>query len=420
MFGNYLVKRKERRTKMKTGNIGNRSRRDFIKSTLFSAGALSILTPRIVFGSENNEKIKLGLIGCGGRGRWIAHLFEKHAPFKITAVHDVFRKRAMRVAEECHVPESNVFVGLEGYKQLLDTDVEAVAIESPPYFHPQQVISAVEKGKHVYLAKPIAVDVQGCLSLIDISKKYNNKLSLLVDFQTRNYDLFKECAKRIHEGMIGEPVIGQFYYYCGRLGKQAEPGTPGARLKNWAFDKILSGDIIVEQNIHVLDVANWYLQSHPIKAFGTGGRKARTDIGDCWDHFCVQFTYPNGVIVDFSSGQFTYGYDDICMRLYGSLGTADTHYGGVVTIEGKSDSWAGGKSSDIYETGAINNIKDFYESIKNGRYLNNLEESAYSNLTSILGRMSAYQNCTVTWEDMLNSGEKLETEIEMSEEIINS
>ncbi|HOQ31422.1 MAG TPA: Gfo/Idh/MocA family oxidoreductase [Candidatus Hydrogenedens sp.] len=405
---------------MKTENFSNSSRREFIKTVALGTGAITLLSPRVVFGSETNEKIKLGLIGCGGRGRWIAHLFEKNAPFKITAVHDVFRKRAMRVAEECHVAESNVFVGLDGYKQLLETDIEAVAIESPPYFHPQQVLSAIEKGKHVYLAKPIAVDVQGCLSLIDISKKYQGKLCMLVDFQTRNYELFKECVKRIHGGMIGDPVIGQCYYYCSRLGKQAEPGTPGASLKNWVFDKVLSGDIIVEQNIHVIDMANWYLKSHPLKAFGTGGRKARTDVGDCWDHFCVQFTYPDDVIVDFSSGQFTYGYDDLCMRLYGSLGTADTHYGGIVTIEGKSDSWEGGKSSDIYEAGAVNNIKDFYESIKSGKYLNNLEESAYSNLTSILGRMAAYQNRTVTWEEMINSGEKLETQIEISEEIINS
>ncbi|HOK08786.1 MAG TPA: Gfo/Idh/MocA family oxidoreductase [Candidatus Hydrogenedens sp.] len=401
-------------------NKEGKTRRDFIKSTVVMASAINILPSRIVFGSEANEKVKLGLIGCGGRGRWIAHLFEKNAPFEITAVHDVFRKRAKRVAEECNVPDSKIFVGLNGYKDLLEADVEAVAIESPPYFHPEQVLSAVAKGKHVYLAKPIAVDVNGCLSLIDISKKYNNKLCLLVDFQTRNYDLFKECVQKIHSGMIGEPVIGQCYYYCSRLGKQAEPGTPGERLKNWAFDKILSGDIIVEQNIHVIDMANWYLKSHPLKAFGTGGRKARTDVGDCWDHFCVQFTYPNDVIVDFSSGQFTYGYDDLCMRLYGSLGTADTHYGGIVTIEGKSESWEGGKSSDIYEKGAVNNIKDFYEAIKSGKYLNNLEESAYSNLTSILGRMSAYQNRTVTWEEMINSNEKLETQLEISEEIINS
>lgn len=411
-----MITRKEKDMHNKEG----KTRRDFIKSTVVMASAINILPSRIVFGSEANEKVKLGLIGCGGRGRWIAHLFEKNAPFEITAVHDVFRKRAKRVAEECNVPDSKIFVGLNGYKDLLEADVEAVAIESPPYFHPEQVLSAVAKGKHVYLAKPIAVDVNGCLSLIDVSKKYNNKLCLLVDFQTRNYELFKECVQKIHSGMIGEPVIGQCYYYCSRLGKQAEPGTPGERLKNWAFDKILSGDIIVEQNIHVIDMANWYLKSHPLKAFGTGGRKARTDVGDCWDHFCVQFTYPNDVIVDFSSGQFTYGYDDLCMRLYGSLGTADTHYGGIVTIEGKSESWEGGKSSDIYEKGAVNNIKDFYEAIKSGKYLNNLEESAYSNLTSILGRMSAYQNRTVTWEEMINSNEKLETQLEISEEIINS
>lgn len=396
------------------------NRRDFLKTTAVLANTTLILPSKLVFGSEQNSKINLGLIGCGGRGRWIAHLFEKHAPFKIVAVHDVFRKRAKRVAEELNIEDSRVFVGLDGYKELLDSGVDAVAIESPPYFHPEQAIASAEKGKHIFLAKPIAVDVSGCLKLIELSKRFNGKLSMLVDFQTRNYPLFKECASKIHEGVIGEPVCGQFYYYCGRLGIQAKPDAPGARLKNWVFDKILSGDIIVEQNIHVLDVANWFLRSHPIKAYGTGGRKARTEVGDCWDHFCVQFTYPNDVIVDFSSGQFTYGYDDICMRLYCSLGTADTHYGGDVYIQGKSFSWEGGKSSDIYEAGAVNNIKDFYQSIITGKYLNNLEESAYSNLASILGRMSAYQNRVVTWDEMMNSNECYTTELEITSEIIES
>lgn len=396
------------------------NRRDFLKKSAISAGTISILPSRLVFGTEQNSRVKLGLIGCGGRGRWIAHLFEKHAPFKITAVHDVFRKRAKRVADEMQISDSNAFVGLDGYKELLESGVEAVAIESPPYFHPEQSIASVEKGIHIYLAKPIAVDVAGCLSLIELSKKFDGKLSMLVDFQTRNYHLFKECVEKIHGGRIGEPVCGQFYYYCGRLGIQAKPDEPGARLKNWVFDKILSGDIIVEQNIHVLDVANWFLKSHPLKAYGTGGRKARTEVGDCWDHFCVQYVYPNDVIVDFSSGQFTYGYDDICMRLYCSLGTADTHYGGPVYIEGKSFTWEGGKSSDIYEAGTVNNIRDFHQSITTGKYLNNLVESAYSNLTSILGRMAAYQNKVVTWDDMIASNEKYTIELDINDEVINS
>ena len=124
--------------------------------------------------------------------------------------------------------------------------------------------------------------------------------------------------------------MAQVYYQTGRLKPQDTAGMTAAqaRLRNWVFDKQLSGDVIVEQHIHVLDVANWYLESHPVKAFGTGGRKARTDVGDAWDHFLVTFWYPNDVQVDFSSSQFIKGYHDMCIRFYGTKGTMDSHYGG--------------------------------------------------------------------------------------------
>ncbi len=185
-----------------------------------------------------------------------------------------------------------------------------------------------------------------------------------------------------------------------------------ARLRNWVFDKILSGDIIVEQNIHVLDVSNWYLQSHPIKACGTGGRKARTDVGDCWDYFIVIFWYANDVKIDFSSSQFLEGFHDMCMRVYGTHGTVDSHYGGRVTIAGLSP-WQGGDTPDIYTQGTVANVKDFVKSIETGEYLNNAEESVRSNLTSILGRMAAYTEKPVTWDEMMAANEKLETEIKL-------
>jgi predicted dehydrogenase len=176
-----------------------------------------------------------------------------------------------------------------------------------------------------------------------------------------------------------------------------------ARLMNWVFDIELSGDIIVEQNIHVIDVANWYLNSHPIKAYGTGGRKARTDVGNCWDHYIVTFWYPNDVLVDFSSGQYLKGYDDLCIRVYGSEGTVDSHYGGPVKITGDHE-WAGGTTDGIYKDGTVNNIKDYHASIVNGKPLyNTVEESTKSNLSAILGRMAAYENRIVTWEEMMAS-----------------
>ena len=385
-------------------------RRDFLK---MAAAGLTILPAAAARGARANEKIRLGIIGCGGRGVWIGKLFEQHANAKVTAVHDYFRDRVDIAGRAFDVPEAHRHVGLDSYHELIAGPVDAVAVESPPYFHPEQTVAALEAGKHVYLAKPIAVDVPGCLQIVEAAAKTQGRCCVLVDFQTRNNEFFRGAAQRVHEGMIGAPVAGQFFYHTGRLAKKAEPGTDVARMRNWVFDIALSGDIIVEQNIHVLDVANWYLQGRPLQAFGAGGRKARVDVGDCWDHFVVTYTYPNDVVVDFASTQFLYGFDDMCMRLFGTLGTVDSHYGGDVSIRGKSDGWAGGNTGRIYEEGAVNNIKDFCAAIAEGRYINNVPESANSTMTSILGRMAAYENRIVTWEEMIEKNERLEAHLDL-------
>jgi predicted dehydrogenase len=180
-----------------------------------------------------------------------------------------------------------------------------------------------------------------------------------------------------------------------------------ARLRDWVFDKVLSGDVIVEQHIHVLDVADWYLQAPPLKAFGTGGRKARVDVGDCWDHFLVTYWYPGGVKVDFSSNQFVKGFHDMCIRVYGTAGTVDSHYGGMVRIAGDTQ-WTGAAKDDTFTGGAVTNVKNFVDSVRAGKPLNNVAQSVQSNLTAILGRMAAYHETTVTWDEMMRSREKLE------------
>jgi myo-inositol 2-dehydrogenase / D-chiro-inositol 1-dehydrogenase len=399
-----------------TGSQGKHlNRRKFMKTAAAATAAFNIVPAAAVRGSEANSKLELGIIGCGGRGAWLGRLFQEHSDTRVVALHDYFRDRVTNTGKQLGVPESRQYVNLDGYKKLLEGKLDAVAIISPPYFHPDQVAAAIGAGKHVFLAKPIAVDVPGCNAIVAAGEKAKGKQSLLVDFQTRNNEFFRGAAQRVHDGMIGDPVCGQFYYYCGRLNKKAEPGTETARLRNWMFDKALSGDVIVEQNIHVLDVANWYLQGHPLKAWGTCGRKARTDVGDCMDHFAVIYIYPDEVKVDFSSGQFTYGYDDLCMRLYGSQGTVDSHYGGDVSIRGNRESWKGGKTNTIYQDGAVNNIKDFHASIMKGEYLNNALESAHSTMTSILGRMAAYGNREVTWEEMLAANKKLDAGLDLPE-----
>jgi predicted dehydrogenase len=196
-----------------------------------------------------------------------------------------------------------------------------------------------------------------------------------------------------------------------------------ARLRNWVFDIALSGDIIVEQNIHALDVACWFLQGHPVKAMGTGGRKARTDVGDCWDHFVVTYWFParqgdavaspDDVLLDFSSGQFTQRFDDICCRIYGTLGTFDSHYGGNVNILAKTGGYRGGQTSGIYKEGAVANIKRFADAVLAAKPIHNIEDSANSTLTAILGRTAAYEGRTVTWDEMIKANKKLDAKLNL-------
>jgi predicted dehydrogenase len=388
------------------------NRRSLIKST----AALALAAPAILHAQPAPRKIKLGIIACGGRGRFIGDLFKESGLAEIVALHDYFRDRVDALGERYGIPAAKRFVGLDGYlKMLEDENVEAVAIMSPPYFHPEQTTSAIERGKHVYLAKPVAVDVPGALKIAEAGKKAGDKLSLLVDFQTRANEFYQGAAKAIHEGMLGAPVIGQAFYYAGRLGPQAPPAdkSPMARLRNWVFDIPLSGDIIVEQNIHVIDVANWFLNAHPVKAVGAGGRKARIDVGDCYDHFCVTYTYPNDVIIDFSSAQFTTGFDDLCVRICGSKGTVDSHYGGNVLIRAKEGGYKGGNTGQIYKAGAATNIKNFCEAIAAGKTINTAADGAESTLTAIMGRIAAYTGKTVTWDDMIKSSERLDAKLNL-------
>lgn len=388
-------------------------RRRFLQSGA-AVSAMLVLKPQTVFGTQANSAVELGIIGCGGRGNWIGGHFIEFTNTRIVALHDPFRDKLEATAAKFKVDRSRLYGGLDGYKDLVASQLDAVAIESPPYFHPEQAAAAVAAGKHVFLAKPVAVDVVGCKSVLESGEKAKGKVSFLVDFQTRAQPAFQEAARRVHSGAIGVPVLGHVFYHTGRLRPQAPPGAPPeeARLRNWVFDKALSGDIIVEQNIHVLDVANWYLQSPPLRAYGTGGRKARVDVGDCWDHFVVTYWYPNDVRVDFSSAQFTKGFHDMCIRVYGTAGTVDSHYGGFVRITGDNP-WPGVEKDDTFREGAIANVKSFIESIRTGRLLNNAAQSVESNLTAVLGRMAAYAERTVTWDEMLRTNEKLDAKLKL-------
>lgn len=388
-------------------------RRQFLTRAGAATLALGLAPASRGLPTEGGPKLKLGLIGCGGRGGWIADLFRKHGGYEFTAIADYFGDRAAATGQKLGVQASRCFSGLGGYHRLIEANVDAVVIQSPPYFHPEQAAAAVDAGKHVYVAKPVAVDVPGSQSIAASGRQATQQgRAFLVDFQTRANQSYQEVVRRVRDGMIGKVVFLDAAYYCGpTFGGQdqylrANPGNPEARIRAWGLDRVLSGDIITEQNIHALDVASWFLDADPIKAYGLGG-KERPFLGDCWDHFAVIYQYPGGLNLNFDSRQFGYHLDDILCRVHGLDGTAETHYFGEVWVKSKEDGFNGGRMNNLYTEGTINNIAAFHQAIRDGDFSNpTVGPSVRSNLTTILGRTAAYRGAEVTWEEMLRTAER--------------
>jgi myo-inositol 2-dehydrogenase/D-chiro-inositol 1-dehydrogenase len=382
-------------------------RRKFLQSTLTG---LLLLKPKTVFGYEANSNVEIGIVGCGGRGNYVGNFFVEYTGAKVVALADPVEQPLRETGQRWKVESDRLYGGVDGYKRLAESKLDAVLVMSPPFFHPEQVQAAADAGKHVYLAKPVAVDTAGCLSIIDSGNKLKNKRSFWVDFQTRAQPVFQDLMDRVHRGDIGEIPSGQTYYETGipqiKSGAGLDPLR--RRLREWLGDKVLSGDIIVEQHIHAIDVGNWYFNTHPLKAVGTCGRKVRT-VGTCNDFFIVTFFYPNGIEVDHNSVQFTKGFSDICARAFGSKGTADAHYNGLVQITG-DNAWHGADKDDTFRSGAIANAKKFVENIRAGTPINNADTAAESTLTAILGRTAAYRGHEMLWEDLIREREKYEFE----------
>jgi len=404
----------DQRTSNPSRTASGVSRRSFIAGAGAAAVSFSVVDPKLARGYTANSKVDLGIMGCGGRGTWIINLFKEHGGYNIVAAADYFQDRVDNLGGKFEVKPENRFTGLSGYRRMLQRKLDAVVVESPPYFHPEHAAAGVEAGCHVYVAKPIAVDVPGCNTIGQSGKKATEKgLCFLVDFQTRADEFYIEALKRVHDGAIGQFAFGEATYHAGvpwkgQL-KYAQEDDPESRLRAWGLSRILSGDIITEQNIHTLDVVNWIMNGPPVCAYGTGGQKVR-DFGTCWDTFSVVFKYPDNVGITFSSRQFN-GHgtqpEGIRNRMFGTKGVLETQYGGEVLIRGENF-YRGGSTPTIYKQGAVNNIATFHANIQAGECKNpTVAESVRSNLLTILGRTAAYEGRVVTWDEIVKSDEKL-------------
>lgn len=401
------------------------SRRRFLVEAGAVTAGMSLVSPQAVRATTANEKVNIGFVGCGGRGSWIADLFQKHGGYNIVAAADYFEDRVTKFGNRFEVKTGARFTGLDGYKRLLGTPLDAVVVESPPYFHPEHAAAGVEAGKHVYVAKPIAVDVPGCKTIEESGKKATAaNLCFLVDFQTRADSYYMEALKRVHAGAIGKYAFGESSYHAGipwmgqiKHAKQADE-NPEARLRAWGLDQTLSGDIITEQNIHTIDVASWIMNQAPVCAFGTGGRKVR-GFGNCWDTFSITFVYPDNIGIAFSSRQFNgcgTKPDGIRNRMFGDQGVLEAKYGGRTMVRTTKDNeknfYAGGSSPGIFRDGAVANIATFHANILAGKYDNaTVAPSVRSNLVTVLGRTAAYRGEVMQWDKLLAMNEKLEADL---------
>ncbi len=389
-------------------------RRQFLAGAGTAALGLAVAPALSRVAASESRKLDIGLIGCGGRGQWIIDLFAKHGGYNVVAAADYFEERVNKVGEKFNIPANHRYTGLAGYRRLLEQKLDAVVIQTPPYFHPEQAEAAIEAGKHVYLAKPLAVDVPGCQSVSETGRRATaKKLCFLADFQTRAHPAYQEVVRRVHAGEMGRIVSVEANYQTSTMFAsldaelRAHPQDPELRLRAWALDRAYSGDIITEQNIHALDVVSWFMDGEPIRAVGFGGR-ARPFVGNCWDHFAITFHYPNDVLVSFSSKQVGYGYDDIMCRIYGMSGTADTHYSGKVTFRSNEDAY-NGDTPNLYTDGAVRNIASFHQRVLEGDCSNaTVTAGVRSNLVTILGRTAAYKGGEATWAEMIRAQEKLE------------
>jgi len=388
------------------------ARRKFLATTA-AAGTFSLLRPATVFGADANSALQLGLIGCGGRGRWIADLFAQPGRYRLVACADYFADRADAVGSKHGVEPARRYTGLSGYRRLLDSPLDAVVIETPPYFHPEQAQAAVQAGKHVFLAKPVAVDVPGCQAIAAAGRTATEKkLVFRVDFQTRANEHFRRAVALVHQGAIGKLVMVEAFYPWSGGGRGRPPAGPEEQLRQWYYVLPLSGDFIVEQSIHALDVATWIINADPLRARGAGGRKVRPP-DSIWDHFAVTYWFPNDLVLSFTCIQsIPFVKDEIRVRAFGADGLVDADYYTGVWLRGKEDAIRE-TVGDLYKQGTLVNIQEFHDDIVRGDCSNpTVAASVRSNLTAVLGREAGYCGGEVTWADLLRQNRRLQPNLE--------
>jgi len=393
------------------------SRRDFVVAAGAAMAAASIASPLLGRPrSRRGDTINIGVIGCGGRGTGAARdALAASEDTRIVAMADVFtdrldssRKNLATLGERGVIEDSRAYAGFDAYHELLAhaEDIDYVILATPPHFRPAHFEAAIKAGKHVFMEKPVAVDPAGVRRVIAAAAQADEKgLSVVTGTQRRHEACYLAALERIHGGDLGDLVYARCYWNQGGLWVVEQ--TPGMsdmewQLRNWLYFTWLSGDHIVEQHVHNLDVCNWAFGGPPARCFGLGGRQARTDpkYGHIYDHFAIEYEYPGGRYVLSMCRQ-----QDDCAEsnrveelIVGTKGRAITS-SGRATIRGENAWRFEGENPNPY----VREHADLIASMTSGPRLNEARRVAESTLTAIMGRMSAYTGQPVTWEQAMNS-----------------
>ncbi|HWG44775.1 MAG TPA: Gfo/Idh/MocA family oxidoreductase [Gemmataceae bacterium] len=410
-------------------NRDSASRRDFLKATTVAAGAalVSNLVPAVH--AAGSDQIKVGVIGCGGRGSGAAdNVLHAAKNVSIVALGDVFkfqvdglRNRLTNLGKSDAIKqkgnsvdvEGRCFVGLDAYKQVIDSGANYIILATTPGFRPIHLQAAVAAGKNIFTEKPVGVDGPGIRKVLEAAEEAQKKgLHIVAGTQRRHQRLYVETMKRIHDGAIGDIVAGRDYWMQGLLWQRISelPKHPeittevGKQIFNWYNHTWLCGDHIVEQHVHNIDVLNWAIGAHPESAVGMGFR-TRTDprFGHIYDFFAIDYKFPKDVHTLSMCRQISNCASEIGEYMVGTKGTCHTADRHTYLIDGKPLFTR--KELKEQPDPYVQEHTDLIESIRSGKPINELKRVAESTLTAIMGRMSAYTGKQVSWEQALNSKE---------------
>jgi myo-inositol 2-dehydrogenase / D-chiro-inositol 1-dehydrogenase len=325
-----------------------------------------------------------------------------------------------------------LFHGPHAFEQLAASPgVDLIQISTPPFFHVQHLEAAVASGKHVYCEKPVGVDIAQAKQALEIAKRVKPAQSVDVGFQCRSAPPIAAIFEKLKAGALGKIGSAAANYNAPASEEKVHPGaSPDEyRLRNWLWYRNLSGDILVEQNIHLIDLCNWILDAHPLKATATGGRNILTHAGDCWDNYQVDLTYPGDVHFAFASTQFGDPGFNAGLSLYGEKGSATVPYSGAVAITGAqpwvwSDSASPTTPAKFAANGAFaDNLafadrdkeRTFIASITSGQCHNQIAAGVETALSCMLGRMAGYEKREVTWDELLANQETYNLGMELNQ-----